>query len=88
MRRQLVIPGFDGLATGDGPEEVTCRWGPTSGDEEWHTPAAIIEAARFALGGIDLDPPAMRRRNERSARPVISLSRMTGYLNDGPGRYG
>lgn len=49
-----------------------------SGGTEWYTPRDIIEGARVAMGGIDLDPASTAEANE-----VIKASVFLTVLHDG-----
>ena len=49
-----------------------------SGNNEWYTPAAIIEAARDCMGGIDLDPASSKQAQE-----TVRAARWFGIDDDG-----
>ena len=47
-------------------------------DDEWYTPPGVVEACRYAMGEIDLDPAS----NERANR-VVRATRFFGVEDDG-----
>lgn len=47
----------------------------TSGDVEYYTPSAIVDAARRVMGCIDLDPASSAKANERvGARGIFTVN--------------
>lgn len=57
-----------------------------SGDQEYYTPMKIVEAARRAMGGIDLDPFTSELANERIKATSIFTKETNGLTNPWFGR--
>ena len=49
---------------------------------EWYTPTPIVEAARLAMGGIDLDPASHPEANARLQIPLIYTEQDNGLIQD------
>lgn len=57
-----------------------------SGNVEWYTPPEIIEAARKAMGGIDLDPASCVEANKRVMATTIFTKEESGLAKQWFGR--
>lgn len=55
-----------------------------TGNNEWYTPADIIEAARSVLGGFDLDPASSELANETVRANVIYTAADDGLFREWP----
>jgi phage N-6-adenine-methyltransferase len=57
-----------------------------TGDNEWYTPAHIIEAARSVMGGIDLDPASSEVANATVQATTYYTEMDNGLAQDWSGR--
>ena len=57
-----------------------------SGNNEWYTPPAIIEAARSVMGAIDLDPASSEIANKAVGAPIFYSESDCGLEKDWVGR--
>lgn len=66
------------LSINEAYKKLTVHVGNNSGDFEWYTPDYIIEAARAAMGTIDLDPASCETANE-----IIKATKFYSNKDDG-----
>lgn len=57
-----------------------------SGESEWHTPVPIIESARAAMGGIDLDPASSEKAQETVGAESFFTEKDDGLTQSWSGR--
>ena len=59
---------------------------PCSGNQEWNTPARILEAARKVMGAIDVDPASNDQAQESVRAATYYTRERSGLLEQWAGR--
>jgi phage N-6-adenine-methyltransferase len=59
-----INEAYKGLSAAETVAKSTAHVAHNSGENEWYTPSQFIEAARLAMGSIDLDPASCELANQ------------------------